>query len=29
VTDTLTPIAPVDYAATASEAYRSALAVIE
>jgi glycine hydroxymethyltransferase len=29
VTDTLTPVAPLDYAATASEAYRSALAVIE
>jgi glycine hydroxymethyltransferase len=29
VTDTLTTVAPVDYAATASEAYRSALAVIE
>jgi glycine hydroxymethyltransferase len=29
VTDTLTPVAPIDYAATASEAYRSALAVIE
>jgi glycine hydroxymethyltransferase len=28
VTDTLTPVAPLDYAATASEAYRSALAVI-
>ncbi|HKH54373.1 MAG TPA: glycine hydroxymethyltransferase [Propionibacteriaceae bacterium] len=29
MTDTLSPVAPVDYAATASEAYRSALAVIE
>ena len=29
MTDTLTPVAPVDYAVTASEAYRSALAVIE
>ena len=29
MTDTLSPVAPIDYAATASEAYRSALAVIE
>jgi glycine hydroxymethyltransferase len=29
VTDTLAPVASIDYAATSSEAYRSALAVIE
>ncbi len=29
MTDTLSPVASIDYAATASEAYRSALAVIE